>query len=162
MVRDFYPGTLTAGTWTGPEFVWQKISGQDTYYVKVVAKDFQSGETATTAAVFTQGNTAGLNVDILGDGFPVLDQNFQLFWYFDTFQHDSGAPQLNINRPAVPGETCASNAPGCPTLFLAGTAGATTLANDWIHQNSIYYDAANEDMILSSRDHGLPLQGGLQ
>ncbi len=125
MVLDFYPGTLTDGTWTGPEFVWQKISGQDTYYVKVVAKDFQSGETATTAAVFTQGNTAGLNVDILGDGFPVLDQNFQLFWYFDTFQHDSGAPQLNINRPAVPGETCASNAPGCPTLFLAGTPGAT-------------------------------------
>jgi arylsulfate sulfotransferase len=99
----------------------------------------------------TQGNTTGLNVDILGDGFLVLDKNFQLAWYFDTFQHDTGAPQLDINRAAVLGETCAAGQPGCPYLFLAGTTGVTTLANDWLHQNSVYFDPANGDVILSSR-----------
>jgi len=65
----------------------------------------------------------------------VLDQNFQLVWYFDTFQHDSGAPQLDINRPAVLGETCSTSQSGCPSLFLVGKSGVTTLANDWLHEN---------------------------
>ena len=99
----------------------------------------------------TQGDTTGLNVDIIGDGFLVLDQNYQLVWYFDSFQHDGGAPQLDINRPAVLGEKCAQNQPGCITLFLAGTPGVTTLANDWLHQNCLYYDAVDGDIILSSR-----------
>jgi hypothetical protein len=99
----------------------------------------------------TQGDTTGLNVDIMGDGFLVLDQNYQVLWYFDTFQHDGGAPQLDINRPAVLGEKCAPGQPGCETLFLAGTPGVTTQANDWLHQNSLYYDPANGDVIVSSR-----------
>ena len=78
----------------------------------------------------TQGDTTGLNVDIMGDGFLVLDHNYQVLWYFDTFQHDGGAPQLDINRPAVLGEKCAPGQPGCETLFLAGTPGVTTQAND--------------------------------
>ncbi len=116
-----------------------------------------NGYTAVSVAVEkifapgTQGNTTGLNVDIIGDGFLVLDQNFQLVWYFDSFQHDSGAPQLDINRPAVLGETCAQNQGGCITLFLAGTPGVTPLANDWLHQNCIYYDPVDGDIILSSR-----------
>ena len=52
MLRDYYPGALSAGTSTGPAFVWQQIS-EGTYHVKVIAKDFQSGETATATAVFT-------------------------------------------------------------------------------------------------------------
>jgi hypothetical protein len=99
----------------------------------------------------TQGNTTGLNVDILGDGFLVLDKNFQLLWYFDVYQHDSGAPQLNINRAAILGETCAQNQGGCEYLFLAGTPGVATLANDWLHQNCLYYDPANGDVIVSLR-----------
>jgi hypothetical protein len=99
----------------------------------------------------TQGNTTGLNVDIIGDGFLVLDQNFQLLWYFETFQHDGGAPQLDITRAALLGETCAQNQGGCPYLFLAGTPGVTTLANDWLHSNSLDYDPADGDVIVSSR-----------
>ena len=116
-----------------------------------------NGYTALSVAVErifppgTQGDTTGLNVDIIGDGFLVLDQNFQLVWYFDSFQHDSGAPQLDINRPAVLGEKCAQNQGGCITLFLAGTPGVTTLANDWLHQNCLYYDPVDGDIILSSR-----------
>ena len=103
----------------------------------------------------TQGDTTGLNVDILGDGFIVLDTNFQVLWYFDTFQHAGGAPQLDINRPATLGETCASHTTnetdGCGTLFLVGTPGVTTVANDWLHQNCLYYDPVDGDLIVSSR-----------
>ena len=99
----------------------------------------------------TQGNTTGSNVDIIGDGFLVLDRNFQMVWYFETFQHDGGAPQLDINRAAILGETCSQGQGGCPHLFLAGTPGVTTLANDWLHQNSLYYDPANGDVIVSTR-----------
>jgi hypothetical protein len=99
----------------------------------------------------TQGDTTGLNVDIIGDGVLVLNENFQVVWYFDTFQHDSGPPQLNINRPAVLGEACTSAEPPCPNLFLAGTPGVTTLANDWIHANSLYFDSSTGDILVSSR-----------
>jgi hypothetical protein len=64
-----------------------------------------NGDTLASVAVEkifapgTQGNTTGLNVDIIGDGFLALDRNFQLLWYFDSFQHDGGAPQLDINPP---------------------------------------------------------------
>ena len=60
-------------------------------------------------------------------------------------------PNWISTRPAVLGETCAQAQPGCIYLFLAGTPGVATLANDWIHQNSLYYDAANGDVIVSSR-----------
>src|ERR1017187_883227 len=36
----------------------------------------------------------------------------------------------------------AQNQPGCMTLFLAGTSGVATLANDWLHQNSLDCDIA--------------------
>ncbi len=53
IVRDFYPGTANAGSWTGPLFTWQDITGEGTYTIKVVAKDFTSLESATTTATFT-------------------------------------------------------------------------------------------------------------
>ena len=86
----------------------------------------------------TQNNTSGLPVDIIGDMFIVLDTNWQVAWYWDSFQHDSGAPQLDINRPAVLGDTCINGQPGCPPIFLLGS-GIAPLANDWLHANSLYY-----------------------
>ena len=76
----------------------------------------------------TQGNTTGLPVDIIGDMIIVLDSNWNAVWYCDSFQHDSGCPvppatgpcQLDINRPAVLGETCGGNTSGCPQGLLLG------------------------------------------
>jgi len=99
----------------------------------------------------TQGNTSGLPVDIIGDIIIVLDRNWQVVWYFDTFEHDSGAPQLDINRAAVLGETCMSFTLGCPPLFLLGT-GIAPLANDWLHGNDLYYWPIDKDIIFSSRN----------
>src|ERR1017187_9616079 len=53
VVRDFFPGTLTAGTWTGPAFVWQDIFGEGNYRVKVIAKVFQPHKPEPPWAVST-------------------------------------------------------------------------------------------------------------
>ena len=98
----------------------------------------------------TQGDTSGLPVDIVGDIIVVLNQNWQVAWYFDAFQHDNGPPQLDITRPAVLGETCVVNQKGCPPLFLLGSQIAP-LAKDWLHANSLYYWPQDGDIVWSSR-----------
>jgi arylsulfate sulfotransferase len=97
-----------------------------------------------------QGDNTGLPVDIMGDMIVVLDTNWQVVWYFDTFQHASGAPQLDINRPAVLGETCGVGQVGCPPMLLLGD-GIAPLAKDWLHANSIYYWPQTGDLIWSAR-----------
>jgi arylsulfate sulfotransferase len=98
----------------------------------------------------TQGDTSGLPVDVIGDMIVVLNANWQVVWYFDAFEHDSGAPQLDINRPAVLGETCVKNQVGCPPVFLLGT-GIAPKAKDWLHANSLYFWPQTGDIIWSSR-----------
>jgi arylsulfate sulfotransferase len=98
----------------------------------------------------TQGDTSGLPVDVVGDMILVLDRNWQVAWYFDTFQHDTGPPQLNIERPAVLGETCVAGQTGCPPMFLMGP-GIAPLGKDWLHGNSIYYWPQSGDLVWSSR-----------
>lgn len=92
----------------------------------------------------TQGDSSGLPVDIIGNMIVVLDQNWQAVWYFDTFEHAGGAPQLDINRAAVLGEACGVNQLGCPPIFLLGS-GIAPLAKDWLHGNSLYYWPAPQD-----------------
>jgi len=87
-------------------------------------------------------------VDVLGDEVLVLDTNWNVVWTWNAFDF------LDINRPAVLGETCtpsASNggcnitlAPGCPTA-------PTCVANDWLHGNSLYYDPCDNNMVISLR-----------
>ncbi len=99
----------------------------------------------------TQGNQTGLNVDIVGDAIIVVDNNLNAVWYMDTFQHDGGGNQLDINRAAILHETCAQGQGGCPLLNLAGTSGVTPIANDWLHCNSLQYRSSDGNFILSSR-----------
>ncbi len=98
----------------------------------------------------TQGDTSGLPVDIIGDMIIVLNSNWQVTWYFDAFQHDGGAPELDINRPAVLGETCQTGVFECQTTFLLGP-GIAPLAMDWLHANSLYYNPQDGSIIWSSR-----------
>lgn len=98
----------------------------------------------------TQGDTSGLPVDIVGDIIVVLDTNWQVVWYFDTFQHAKGEGQLDINRRAVLGETCVTGQTGCPPIFLLGT-GIAPKAMDWLHANSLYYWPQDGNIIWSSR-----------
>ncbi len=98
----------------------------------------------------TQGDTSGLPVDIIGDIIVALDTNWQVVWYFDSFQHARGAPQLDIHRPAVLGETCVTGQSGCPPIFLL-SSGTAPKAYDWLHANSLYYWPQQHDIIWSSR-----------
>jgi len=99
----------------------------------------------------TQGDTSGLPVDILGDMIVVLDTNWQVVWYFESFQHAGGPPQLDINRAPVLGNTCKSGQRGCPPLGLAGT-GIATKVPDWLHGNSLYYWPQDSDILWSIRN----------
>lgn len=100
----------------------------------------------------TQGDTSGLNVDVIGNSIIVLDTNLNPVWYWDTFQHDSGGTnQFDITRPAVLGETCTLTQGGCAPLFLVGTSGVITAAKDWIHGNSLQYRSSDGNFIFSSR-----------
>ena len=90
----------------------------------------------------TQGDTTGLNVDIIGDMIIVLDNNWQVRWYWDTFNPSHGGngyTDLQVSRTAVLGETCGANTSGCPPVFLLGSANMAPLAHDWLHANTLYY-----------------------
>ena len=99
----------------------------------------------------TQGDTSGFPVDVVGDMILILDRNWQVVWYFDAFQHAGGAPQLDINRAGVLGETCAINEGGCPPMELLGT-GIAPSGKDWLHANSLYFWPQTNDIIWSSRN----------
>jgi arylsulfate sulfotransferase len=108
----------------------------------------------------TQGDTSGKPVDIIGDMIVVLDTNWQVVWYWDSFDPSHGGngyPELPVSRTAVLGETCGASTSGCPPLFLLGS-NIASLAHDWLHPNTLYYwphngGAASQpgDLIWSSR-----------
>ena len=65
-------------------------------------------------------------VDVLGDTIIVLDQNLQVAWAWDAFDH------LDPHRAAILGETCAYPATlACSVFYQAATA------NDWLHGNAL-------------------------
>ena len=95
----------------------------------------------------TQGsNPTGPPLDILGDMVVVLNSQWQVVWYFDTFE------QLDINRAAVlgevavQGENCAPGEDCALTLLLASSA------NDWTHSNSVQYVPSSGDFLVSVRN----------
>ena len=83
-------------------------------------------------------------VDVIGDVILVLDQNMQVEWVWDAFDH------LDVKRQAVLGEVCAMGGGGCPEFSLA------TVANDWLHGNAlqqtpdgnILYSARHQDWVM--------------
>lgn len=107
-----------------------------------IEKIFQAG---------TQGDTSGLPVDILGDIVFVMNPNLQVIWYWESFQHDGGGTQLDINRPATLNETCTVNQAGCPSTFLMGS-GISPTAHDWMHTNSIFYHPQDGNFVISVRN----------
>jgi hypothetical protein len=78
-------------------------------------------------------------VDVIGDIILSIDQDWNLTWAWNAFDH------LDVTRLALQGETCVSNGPGCPIIFLADEA------NDWMHANAIGYSPSDGNLILSIR-----------
>jgi hypothetical protein len=52
MVKDFIPGKLSGGIWTGPSFVWVPTGDDGSYKIQVVAKDFASGQSASKSITY--------------------------------------------------------------------------------------------------------------
>lgn len=89
-------------------------------------------------------------MDIIGDIIIVLNPNWQVTWYWDTF----ASYGLNVNRPAVLGEFCTLNEQGCPPTELLGS-GIAPDAKDWLHANCLYYwpnGSTPGDLIFSMKD----------
>lgn len=90
----------------------------------------------------TQGDTSGLPVDVIGDMIVVLDNNWQVKWYWDVFDPDHGGGGYNklpVTRTAVLGENCGPSTSGCPPVFLLSPGNIAPLAKDWLHANTLYY-----------------------
>jgi hypothetical protein len=78
-------------------------------------------------------------VDVLGDMLLELDDDWQVTWVWNAFDH------LDASRRALLNETCTGPSDGCRPLNLA------TQANDWLHSNSITYSPADGNALLSVR-----------
>lgn len=88
----------------------------------------------------TQGSDpSGPPVDLISEILIVLNSQWQVVWYWDTFQH------LDVNRASILPEVCIP-AQGCPVNLQLSTQ-----ANDWTHGNSLYYISSSGDFLFSLR-----------
>ena len=91
----------------------------------------------------TQGTA--LPTNILGVMIVVLDQNWQVIWHWNAFDH-TNAGELDINREALRGEICFAGQLGCPPVLLA------PVARDWLHANSVQYVSSDGNLLVSLRN----------
>lgn len=75
-------------------------------------------------------------VNVLGDAIIVMDENLQVLWAWDSFDH------LDVHREALLSERCGNGA--CPHLYLEEDA------NDWLHSNSVQL-TPDGNLLLSVR-----------
>ncbi len=76
-------------------------------------------------------------VDVIGDMVIVLDQDLNVVWTWDTFDH------LDVTRKAVLGETCSGSGACAPWLLAPD-------ANDWTHGNAVQL-TPDGNLLYSSR-----------
>jgi hypothetical protein len=85
--------------------------------------------------IVTDQQGAG-NVHVLGDGILVLDEDLNVVWTWNSFDH------LDIRRLATIGDMCLAG--GCPPTDLGANP------NDWTHANSIS-QAPDGNLLVSLR-----------
>jgi hypothetical protein len=85
----------------------------------------------------TQGSKGP--VDVLGDLILDLDENLQLAWYWNAFDH------LDLKRASLGGEKCKGGPgdDGCTPVFLAAEA------NGWLHSNALNYNPQTGNIVVS-------------
>lgn len=77
--------------------------------------------------------------NLIGDTIVVLDQNLNLVWHWDSFEH------LDPARGAILDETCVYPATlACATFYQSG------LGYDWLHSNSLQL-APDGNLVISVR-----------
>ena len=98
----------------------------------------------------TQGSK--VPIDVIGEIIVELDENFQVVWFWNAFDHDGGGSQLDINRASLIPGNCALNAQhqtpvGCPPALLPGFQ----VGMDWLHANCVQL-LADGNIMLSLRN----------
>ncbi len=85
----------------------------------------------------TQG--AKERVNVIGDLVLDLDEDLQVAWVWNSFDH------LDLKRASLSGEKCkiGPGDDGCPAVFLADTG------NGWLHSNSLNYVPSDGSLLLS-------------
>ncbi|HSU58610.1 MAG TPA: aryl-sulfate sulfotransferase [Bryobacteraceae bacterium] len=106
-----------------------------------------NGYTATLATDEEVRDQGSGPVDVLGDVVLILDRNFQVVWAWDAFDH------LDIKRKALGNDVCKIPQGGCPPKFYNTDASGHlyTMANDWTHINSVFYEPKDGSLIASVR-----------
>jgi hypothetical protein len=78
-------------------------------------------------------------IDVLGDIVVDLDEDFQVAWVWNSFDH------MDLKRASIGDEKCkfGRGGGGCPPVFLADQA------NGWLHSNSLHYIRGSGDFLIS-------------
>ena len=104
-----------------------------------------NGHTLVLAAVesIIENVQGSDSVHLLGDMIIDLDENWQVAWTWNSFNH------LDLDRPPVLGETTRGIIDGTPPIYLSDEA------VDWTHMNTITYVPADGNLLLSSRHQAM-------
>ncbi len=92
---------------------------------------------ASTERILTDVQGAG-EVNVIGDDIIVLNDDLDVVWAWDSFDH------MDVRRLATLNETCTPVGGGCPPFHL------TPIANDWLHGNSVQ-QTPDGDLLYSAR-----------
>jgi hypothetical protein len=98
------------------------------------------GRTAVIGLTERTVNVNGTPTNYVGADVVVLDQNFQVAWVWDSFDH------LDVNRGPVLGETVQ------PGILDPDAAVPNLPAVDWLHANSVDWSPADGNLTLSLRN----------
>jgi hypothetical protein len=100
------------------------------------------GQTAVIGLTERTVNINGVPADYIGADIVVLDENFQVAWVWDSFDH------LDVNRGPVLGEVVLPSA----RTTDPGAAVPNLPAVDWLHANSVNWSPADGNLTLSLRN----------
>jgi hypothetical protein len=99
-----------------------------------------NGQTAVIGLTERTVNINGTPTNYVGDDIIVLDENFQVAWVWDSFDH------LDVNRGPVLGETVQ------PGVLDPDAAVPNLPAVDWLHANSVDWSPADGNLTVSLRN----------
>src|SRR5262249_42980886 len=103
------------------------------------AQRLPNGQTAVIAYTFRAVSVGGTPTDYVGDMIVVLDEDFQVKWAWDAFDH------LDVNRGPILGE--GAGLPGGPIDVFPDNPRAL----DGTHSNAVAWSPADGNLVLSVR-----------
>jgi hypothetical protein len=99
-----------------------------------------NGQTAVIALTERSIDVNGTPTEYVGMSIVVLDENFQVSWVWDSFDH------LDVNRGPILGEVLQ---PGGTDQLTASTP--ILPAVDWLHMNAVSWSPEDKNLVVSLR-----------